>query len=447
MKLSIPISIKSNLERTKQVFLEGLVKEEIIFSNNISLEHVRDVDYIELHEIAYNRITDIRYKLLLEGEKIDYVTFTSKEEALYNFLANEKKLKQQLIPPVANEIKQEGIFPKQWIWHCGEGFSYSNKVKPTPGNPPEELLYRSPYTSFSNTSEDKLKILSILKQKHSASSRLSSTAIGNKNLIYYSTGGHESWLELLKLSLFSLIEQGNIDYDVLIITTEEFKEKILEFKIQSLVIDFLIVPEPISNIEPSINKLLIYQYKKITDYGKVLFLDCDIIAVRPFTELFLKKINPKKLHTHVNTIFIENHQRGKLPHHFQLTWHGIGVIDNKTIVKLRENNELPFNAGQYLFVPTQEMISHFANIHWLSKEWPEKYFFEQVLMNYYFCTNFMTDISALFDVIQLICITDKPIEQININSIQGQLIHFMGGSTDAESKIKYIKEYANLSKT
>ena len=441
MKIRIPENIKTNIDQIDQVFLEGIIKEEVNSSNSISIEHICSVDFIELHDLFYNNSAQLRYKVLYKEGKTEYFTFASKEDILYR-----KSIKKETItaPPFKGE---EGIFPEQWIWHCEGDYSYSHKAKPIPNNPPEELLYQSPYASFTNTPENRLTVLSTLKEKHTAASKLSDEIPGTKNLIYYSVGGHKSWLELLKLSLLSLIEQGDINYDVLIITTENFKEKIIELNLLDLNIDFLIVPEPISNIELSINKLLIYQYEKITEYAKVLFLDCDIIAIKSFSQLFLKQINHKQLHTHVNRKFIEHQQLGKLPHHFVLPWHGIREINNQELVILKEKREMPFNAGQYLFVPTQQMISHFANVHWFSREWPEKYFFEQALMNYYFCINHMTNIDVLLNVIELHCITDNSTKQINIDSVEGQLIHFMGDSTDAETKIKYIKNYANLSKT
>ena len=119
----------------------------------------------------------------------------------------------------------------------------------------------------------------------------------------------------------------------------------------------------------------------------------------------------------------------------------------KTYKQFKEENQIPFNAGQFLFVPNQQMISHFENIHWFSKEWPQKYFFEQSLMTHYFCLNFITNPYTLADTFQLMSIKDKPTTEINIKDVSGSLIHFIGESTNAESKLNFIRAYANFSET
>lgn len=437
MKIGIPENIKTNIDQIDQVFLEGIIKEEVNSSNSISIEHICSVDFIELHDLFYNNSAQLRYKVLYKEGKTEYFTFASKEDILYR-----KSIKKETIT-VPSFKGEEGIFPEQWIWHCDGDYSFSHKLKLPPGQPPDELMYQSPHTSFADTPEDRTKVLSILKEKFLTSSQLSEEPIGNKNLIYYSVCGNDYWFEMFKLSLFSLIKQGEINYDVLVITTESFKQKILQLEIKQLNIDFLIVPEPISSIEPSINKLLIYQYEKLTEYGKVLFLDCDILAVRPFTQIFLKEIESKKLHTFIHSDYINKHRQ----HAHVMQWHGIGVATNEDLIKLKEEDQIPFNAGQFLFVPNQQMISHFENIHWFSKEWPQKYFFEQSLMTHYFCLNFITNPHTLTDMFHLMSIKDKPTTEISIKDVSGSLIHFIGESTNAESKLNFIRAYANFSKT
>lgn len=436
MKLGIPENIKTNLEEISQVFLEGITEKEVNFSNNVLLQHISRINFIELHDLLYNKSTELRYKLLYKDGKTEYINFDSKEEALYK----KSYKKETIILPIKRE---EGTFPNQWIWHCEGDYSFSYKLKTSLAQPPEELMYQSPHTSYTDTPEDKFKVLSILKEKFLTSSQLSDEPTGNKNLIYYSVCGDDYWFEMFKLSLFSLIKQGEINYDVLVITTKQFKQKILQLKVKQLNIDFLIVPEPVSNIEPSINKLLIYQYKKLTDYCKVLFLDCDILAIRPFSQVFLKEIENKKLHTFIHSDYIIKHkQRAHI-----MPWHGIGVATNKDLIKFKEEDQIPFNAGQFLFVPNQQMICHFENVHWFSREWPQKYFFEQSLMTHYFCFNFITSHYTLTDIFQLISIKDKTSAEISIDGVRGSLIHFIGESTNAESKLNFIKAYANFSET
>jgi hypothetical protein len=436
MKLGIPENIKLNINEINQVFLEGILKDEVNFSNEISMKHVENVNFVELHDLFYNKNTNLRYKVVYKNNKTEYFTFASKEDALYKKLDEKKQL--VLVPSAKQE---KGTFPEQWIWHCDDNYSFSYKLKKDLTVPPDELMYQSKQSSFADTPEDRATVLAMLQEKYVASSNLSSNTTGTKNLIYYSVGGNQDWFDLFKMSLLSLIEQGNINYDVLVITTEPFKQKILEIDSAPLNLDFLIVPEPESNIELSINKLLIYQYEKLAEYNRVLFLDSDVIAARPFSQVFSEELDTKKLHTYIHSDFVTKHKQ----HAHVTPWHGIGVASNEVLVRMKEENQLPFNAGQFLFAPTPQMISHFENIHWFSKEWPQKYFFEQSLMTHYFCLNCITSPYLLSTVCKLLSVKTN-IQEINANSVTESLIHFIGNSTNAENKLTYIKTYANLFK-
>ena len=81
MKIGIPENIKTNIDQIDQVFLEGIIKEEVNSSNSISIEHVCSVDFIELHDLFYNNSAKVKQNiLLLLLKKIFFIENLSKKK-------------------------------------------------------------------------------------------------------------------------------------------------------------------------------------------------------------------------------------------------------------------------------------------------------------------------------------------------------------------------------
>lgn len=243
---------------------------------------------------------------------------------------------------------------------------------------------RNKTTPFANTDESKKTLLEELFVKFEAANNLPVTSNNTgKNLIYFTVFLNEEYVDLIELALQSIYDcTPNITFDVLFVTDEEYKQKILQKTIISKYNCFFhILPTPLSGPRASINKLTVFDYANINQYEKILFLDCDTICIRDINEVFNLVVLPNKLYTGTN--------KNILAHALSTPTHGIMFFTQKDVETIASNfgNFKPFNAGQFVFYNTSRMKSHFNNTRWLIDNWPGYLFFEQGAMNYYFVIN------------------------------------------------------------
>ena len=288
-----------------------------------------------------------------------------------------------------------------------------------------------------------------------------------KNLIYYSVFLSDEYLQMLEWSLNSIFHSTEtINFDVLFITDEKFKQELLKKPIlQKFNCYFHIVDTPEDGVEASFNKLCIYDYHRINEYEKVLFLDVDIMCIKDINEIFNNDLTPEKLNTKSNS---------SISSHTTAT-HGLMYLTHKDAKFIDENtNVVPFNAGQFFFLNSHRMKLHFENVRWLRRVWPGIYFFEQSFMNHYFAINDLTDQIPLLEAIHIMSLyppqLKKP-EKKRVNTVVtgamnskyapalmsqpvGQLdyskkhtdatvlIHFAGYPLNGAIKLEYIQTYA-----
>ena len=137
-----------------------------------------------------------------------------------------------------------------------------------------------------------------------------------KNLIYYSVLHNPEYIDLLQISLLSLINKNFIDLnetDLLIITTNSLKIKIQEIEQKiNIKFNYFIVNEAdlgdnYKLLYAGAGRLLIFKYNNIDNYNKILYLDTDTIFINHSNTLFDLKLE-NKLYAHgLNTISSEHH--------------------------------------------------------------------------------------------------------------------------------------------
>ena len=120
-----------------------------------------------------------------------------------------------------------------------------------------------------------------------------------KNLIYYSVFLSDEYLQMLEWSLNSISHNTEtMNFDVLFITDEKFKQELLKKPIlQKFNCYFHIVDTPTDGVEASFKKLCIYDYHRINEYEQILFLDTDIMCVKDLNEIFSYDLTPEKIRT------------------------------------------------------------------------------------------------------------------------------------------------------
>lgn len=291
-------------------------------------------------------------------------------------------------------------------------------------------------TIYNNTSADKQSIHDLLQQLHQRALQQTDAPIGSKNLIYYVIGHQDHYIRLLQYSLTTIYKHSAKCFDVVVITDETTKTKIIDNDIlRSLIDDFVEVAPLKDGVACSILKTLIFNYQNINSYNKVLFLDCDIICKKDVSSIFALDLQPDKFYSVSNPTI----NTGS----FKTLYHGLMAFDQQTIEDMIASGQLPFNAGQFMFVNSDRMRSYFDNINWLIDVWPDRYFFEQSFMNHYLCGNLITSPQLLSKHFDLLACSEDITQVERRHRDQTTFIHFVAPALRGDVKLAFIDAYTN----
>lgn len=290
-------------------------------------------------------------------------------------------------------------------------------------------IRRNTSKEYHDTNADRIKCLRTVDKSILETFDIPVISQGIKNLIYFSVYFDKGYVELMNNSLMSIIKHANINFDILIITDKATKKLIAKQPFAKHIRPkYHITPMPIDGVEASKNKTLIYDYVNVDAYDKILFLDCDIVAVGDIIKVFDVCIDHNKLYT-ARGVNIDYH-------HHRSFHHGFDVVRQDFIDEMTATQQHPFNAGQFMFRNSNVMRKHFRNLNWFMRVWPGEYFFEQAFMCYYFCKAKITD-DALNNHLALISTVVE-----NSYSLRGKtLLHFTAPPLDAITKINFINNF------
>jgi lipopolysaccharide biosynthesis glycosyltransferase len=311
----------------------------------------------------------------------------------------------------------------------------------------QQHMRQNTNTIYKGIPEDKLKILEELQNKFDLTKNLNNKVYNKeKKLLYYSVFGVD-YTMLLELSLKSLIHtKQNKIFDVLFIT-DVYTLKLLRTLtcLKEFNWDYHLVTQPVDGVSASICKLKIYDYSKINDYGKILFLDADIISCGNFSDIFSQSTQGK---FEAVKSPLERRDFPEYPDLFRgaTLSHSLSFFTEKNKEYILKNNPVVFNAGHFYFENTEQMKQHFKNILWLIEVWPSVYFFEQSFMNQYFNLNELTSylilnkhISVTMHLFKGAPILSGELEKQHEDT--HTLIHFAGSTTFGRIKYQFIKFY------
>jgi alpha-N-acetylglucosamine transferase len=302
------------------------------------------------------------------------------------------------------------------------------KIFQPKNEPPVDYYLRSHENIKEEDPDKNKKILDKISLKIKSISQQEDLKIKGKNLIYYSVFD-KPYSELLKISICSLIKTKSKNFDILILTDLDTK-KYIEYFLNKInyKINYKILEKPLSRIESSMCKVKIYDFQDINEYENILYLDCDIIAIKNIDSIF----NELK---HETLYVSHNNNMLKLEAHKFNPYIGFQSIDESIFNQIKQYNQRPFNAGQFLFKNSLKMKRHFENLNWFIKNWPGKYFFEQSFMNYYFCSGIL--INSLLD--DLFFFVKKDSKEFPPK--KSKFIHFVGPACEGEEKLINIRNY------
>lgn len=293
---------------------------------------------------------------------------------------------------------------------------------------------------YDNTPEDKKLVLTLLDSLFAQTNELSVTPRGTKNLIYYTIGCDANYLKLLEMSISLIIDNTPvINFDFLVLTTADFlptlRASAVLKKVKNLTFHVVETAIPDDGVFISMNKTKIFSYPGLSNYKKVLFLDCDIVCLKDVSGLFaLDNWNPEKFYSVCNPeIHMGAHQG---------IYHGLDYNDPDMMTRVIENDQKPFNAGQFFFINSEKMEKHFSNINWLASVWPGYFFFEQCFMNRYFCNNLLLNYKKLDSSFSLVTSDPTKID-VKKHKDSDKFIHFIAPPTEPLVKLSFIESYAN----
>lgn len=291
-------------------------------------------------------------------------------------------------------------------------------------------------------------VLNQLKVRFDKAALLSSKPYTKKNLIYFTVNDDPLYMELLEICVNSLLMNAKgSNFDILIIGSlsnivmiQDRLRRLRERYRCPWISIYQYIPAINSGqdikdpVIASMNKLHVFNWQGIRSYGKVLYVDVDIIFIRPIKELFDLRLTPGVLHSTIHTTSDHLHQT---------IYHRIKEYTHEEMNEFKYRGIHAFNAGQFMFINSYRMKEHFDNIIWLSKVWPAPYFFEQSFMNHYFNGFFISDIQVLLSKFRFLAIHLGERALYLPHSREGNevALHFTGCPGNAEAKLKFMNQF------
>lgn len=245
-----------------------------------------------------------------------------------------------------------------------------------------------------------------------------------KTLVYYTVGCSRGYIDMLELSIGSLRKVYAGDIGVLC-----DESMVYECQQRMSNVIFWSVPDSSTGCIASMNKLHIYDFISVEDYDRVLYLDTDILVINPIETYFQKMNEEDKLYTYTET----NNQ----DHHKEIYW-SLQSYTQEDYAFFCTENILPFNAGTFGFVSTEEMKDNFTSIRDMIATHTGSYFYEQSFMNVYFNKRNKT--------LRHVFTPDNYIFFPQTGKLYNDaiLLHFADASQTAFQKCERMRNYLNL---
>jgi lipopolysaccharide biosynthesis glycosyltransferase len=259
-----------------------------------------------------------------------------------------------------------------------------------------------------------------------------------KNLIYFCVFFNEGYIELAKLLMSSITLFSNLskNTEIVIMTSEDFKHKIeKEELVTKLNIKFHII-EAKTLYEACYSRLRIFEYDKINEYDKILYLDTDVLCLNDINEIFNHKIQ--------DLIYAVEENGSRKWHYFLYSkYDALHVLPKKSFstgIMLFNNS----NVIKDLFITT---LTHIENHIKEKKKMPSSV--DQPFVIYHAHNNNLYDNMLLTKYVSM-WMNKGVDEYINDdkNYKDKKLVHFVGTGTGGyEIKLEYLsKLFANLIK-
>lgn len=215
------------------------------------------------------------------------------------------------------------------------------------------------------------------------------TIVMKDYLVYIVAGYHPYFSKLVELCIQSIRDNNDMSLiDICVMCDQKYTQL---FQHLSDIMIHITDDNP-SPVMASMRKLEVFNIPNIMSYKRVLFLDGDILVCGNLIEnIFLHAgvHDPSTLYT-----FEEDY-----PNPHRAPWFSLGgppyKYSEEQIQELDRQGKRGINAGQFMFIPSEEMKAHFANMIQMIKSYQGPYHYEQSFMNVYLRTRGKCDSTVL----------------------------------------------------
>lgn len=196
-----------------------------------------------------------------------------------------------------------------------------------------------------------------------------------KDLIYFVIGGNPDYVNLLRYCIHTIrCFPENDVYDILVMCDESYVSHLRGLPIKYI----YVTPFNENHVQASMRKVEIFDFSKIHEYDRVLYLDCDIVICGPLHTVFEKITDEEKVYVVPERKDIESHTL--------IYYHRVDKpYTQDELYAFARENVYVFNAGQFGFRVSETTRKIFTDISEEKKKYynPHIHFYEQCFMNDY----------------------------------------------------------------
>ena len=193
-----------------------------------------------------------------------------------------------------------------------------------------------------------------------------------KNLIYFTIAMDPLYCRLLRITLFTIRATSDLkNTDIMVIADDLYTPYLLELE----GIDFIwTVSRNKDGVHGSMRKVEIFMYPNISRYDKIFYIDSDTFICKDVEVVLFPFI---KSSSHLYVVRENSHE------HMQ-PYFGFQNYTQDQLDFFKKNDIGVFNAGEFAFRNSPEMLHHFQNVYNSILNFSGTYFYEQSFLNYYF---------------------------------------------------------------
>lgn len=297
------------------------------------------------------------------------------QDALWIMLTQNYKNTKERIAIVPNESQFDGKI-ENFLHHVPS--CYASNRHPTF----LEMVLRLQQLTQRTFSDVINRIKIIPLDTSSAFDKLTQSSFSEKNLIYYVIGGQPEYSKILEMSLRSLNRTNDRTHlHIGILCDKHYANHIRKFR--HLYDEIYFTEDNPDALTASRRKLKICSLvPNLSEYSKVLYLDCDVLVLNSLRETIFKHMDDVKkdvLYVHTEKVPIDSGFN-------QNRYFGIGSYTPEMIARFQAQSIQPLNAGQFAFFPNPMMINNFLTLaNWVDQI-HERYptVWEQAYLNAFF---------------------------------------------------------------